>query len=534
MLDREHDQGEAAPVERVPSFTLGEYLAEAGKAIRTKLPKQAWVEAVILEAKPSRAGLSLELIEPFADERNDARLKCLIWPRTKSAIEAEIGLPLDVSTLKGVQARLLVKPNFHPRWHLEGEIVGVDPAMVESLVAKRVEAIRRTLRDENLYGAQQRLMAPDDVTSVAVIHPDRSAGWADVRDDLERLQARGILSLQSFPVPFEGAGSATGIAEALTRIGASAERPDLILVVRGGGAAAGLASLANLALARAVCRCPVPIVTGLGHANDRTLIDDLAWRAADTPSKAMGLVKSILRRRCMAASEDHRTIIDAVEGLLATTLVPLLASSRNALVDAVEKITRHQTARLRDAAHGIERHVIAFRGTIDLTQAELDRVASSLLVTAPRVPRTASAATGLLQVGIVTAIRSKLPVRDALSSDVRRAARVRHGGAGSTGVRSQRDPLRARDLHPAAVERRGWPALGGGFRGARARRHRRARTRVRSAPRRRPQHHSLGQDGAYRRRVRASLHRRQCGLPPGDRLTATHRQPTNELNHPGQ
>ena len=534
MLDREHDQGEAAPVERVPSFTLGEYLAEAGKAIRTKLPKQAWVEAVILEAKPSRAGLSLELIEPFADERNDARLKCLIWPRTKSAIEAEIGLPLDVSTLKGVQARLLVKPNFHPRWHLEGEIVGVDPAMVESLVAKRVEAIRRTLRDENLYGAQQRLMAPDDVTSVAVIHPDRSAGWADVRDDLERLQARGILSLQSFPVPFEGAGSATGIAEALTRIGASAERPDLILVVRGGGAAAGLASLANLALARAVCRCPVPIVTGLGHANDRTLIDDLAWRAADTPSKAMGLVKSILRRRCMAASEDHRTIIDAVEGLLATTLVPLLASSRNALVDAVEKITRHQTARLRDAAHGIERHVIAFRGTIDLTQAELDRVASSLLVTAPRVPRTASAATGLLQVGIVTAIRSKLPVRDALSSDVRRAA----GFVTAVLDRQAFDLSATRSALETFIRRRLNDEAGRLSAAASVARAldvtARARTRVRSAPRRRPQHHSLGQDGAYRRRVRASLHRRQCGLPPGDRLTATHRQPTNELNHPGQ
>ena len=97
---------------------------------------------------------------------------------------------------------------------------------------------------------------------------------ADVRTELERLQDRGILRVTSFPVPFEGRKAARTIADALARIGGGYAPPDVILVIRGGGAAAGLASLADLALARAICRCRVPIVTGIVHASDRTILDD--------------------------------------------------------------------------------------------------------------------------------------------------------------------------------------------------------------------------------------------------------------------
>ena len=200
------------------------------------------------------------------------------------------------------------------------------------------------------------------------------------------------------------------------------KRPDLVLVVRGGGAAAGLASLANLHLARAVCRCPVPIVTGLGHANDRTLLDDLAWRAADTPSKAVGVVKSILRRLCTKACDDHRAIVETLGRMLTTTLMPLLASSRSALVEAAEKILGKESSRLREDAHVVERQAIAFRGTLALTQAELDRLASLLLAVAPQVPRSAGAQGQALYASILSTSRARLPEQARLAGDARGTA----------------------------------------------------------------------------------------------------------------
>ena len=303
-----------------------------------------------------------------------------------------------------------------------GLIVGIDPAVVESIVARRLEMIRKTLRDENLYGAQQRLPAP--VTSVAVIHPDRSAGWADVRSELERLQDRGILRVASFPVPFEGRKAAWAIADALARIGGGNDPPDVIPVIRGGGAAAGLASLADLALARAICRCRVPIVTGIGHASDRTILDDVAWRAADTPSKALGTIKTILRRRCLATTDDHRTIVDAMDRLLTTTLSPLLASSQIALVEAADKVVASQAARLRETRHGVERHVIVFRGEIAAAQADLDRTAQGLLSVAPSIPAKARTDSRRLYAGVLRASRARLPTGESLTLGAGRSAGI--------------------------------------------------------------------------------------------------------------
>lgn len=414
MTETGQQNGES-PAAEVPRFTLAEYVGTAGRAVRQSLPAKAWVEAVILDAKAGRAGLSLELIEPFADARNNAFLRCFVGERTRGEIESAIGEKLDVATLKGAHARLLLKPGFHPRYHLEGEVIGLDPTLVESLVARRIEAIRRTLRTEGLFDAQSKLPTPVDITSVAVIHPDKSAGWADVQTELERLQAGGILTLASYPTQFEGNRAAFGIGEALRQILVdAAHRPDLILIVRGGGAAAGLASLADLALARAVCCCPVPIVTGLGHASDRTLLDEIAWRAADTPSKSLGVTKSILRRRCEMATSDHRTVVTAMDRLVVQTLAPLLEAWSATLVEVVCRITTREAATLRNIAHQIECHVIRFRGEIATTQADLDRLAAGLLDIAPRVPRDAAIRTKTLYRGVVRFSRLRVPGNEAL------------------------------------------------------------------------------------------------------------------------
>lgn len=420
MLQRMGVTGAPTPTGEVPSMTLGEYLAKAGSVLRTGIPK-AWVEAVVLDARTTNVGLSIELTEPTFSEshdgrsaaRREGRLRGLIWTKTKAAIEASIAVSLDPALLKGAFIKVLIETDFHPRYHLEGKVLALDPAVVQGLVQRRIELIRQQLREQGHWGRQRNLSAPTDVTSIAVIHPDRSAGWADVQGELEKLQAQGILSLQSYPVPFEGNRAANGITDALGMI-STAALPDLVMIVRGGGAASGLAELANLALARAVCVCPVPIVTGIGHASDRSILDDCAWRAADTPSKALGLVKTILRQHCIAGCEAKCAIVATTAFTIATTLEPLLRNGRDALIEATGKITAEQLGRCRDLAHGIERFLIAFRGTLDLSQAQLERVAADLVATTPTVPRRAGLELATLHAGLLHAASRRLPGQETL------------------------------------------------------------------------------------------------------------------------
>ena len=116
MLDKRENGGAPVTEAVVPSFTLGEYLAKAGEVIRSSMPPETWVEAVMLEAKLNRGGMKLELIETAADYRRDGRLTYLVREEAMTAIEADLGHTLDVATLTGSRARLRVKPTFHPKW----------------------------------------------------------------------------------------------------------------------------------------------------------------------------------------------------------------------------------------------------------------------------------------------------------------------------------------------------------------------------------------------------------------------------------
>ena len=109
---------------------------------------------------------------------------------------------------------------------------------------------------------------------------------------------------------------------------------------------------------------------------------------------------------------------------MSETLRPLLASSREALEEASDRFTAMQTSRLRDLSHAVERHVIAFRGSIDLTQADLDRVAGILLEVAPRVPRAAATDLRLVYGGIARMTRARLPATEILPSEALRSAGI--------------------------------------------------------------------------------------------------------------
>ncbi len=170
------------------------------------------------------------------------------------------------------------------------------------------------LRRDGSYDRQRALAAPRDVTRVTVVHPAGAAGWADVAAELARWQAAGLLAVRSVPTAFEGVGAAAGIAAALGRAAEDVAgcRPDLVLVVRGGGAASSLAPFDTEGVARAVAALPVPVVTGLGHAVDLTLADRLAWRHVDTPSKTMPLLRELMAGPARRARADHAAVLAVV------------------------------------------------------------------------------------------------------------------------------------------------------------------------------------------------------------------------------
>jgi exodeoxyribonuclease VII large subunit len=317
----------------IPEYSLRAFIGLAGKVFREGLPSLVWIDAIVFDIKSKGKGFAVELLDPNSqDTSQGASLHAFIWRRGQDAIASAIGCAFNPNLLTGVEARLLIEPSFHPRFHLQGNIIGIDPELSESLLTKRLEQIRADLKRDGLYDRQKKTfkVAPADITRLVVIHPPESAGWADIAGALDRFEKRGILNVYSLTASFQGPNALPSLKSALNEAQrlVTTAAIDLVLIVRGGGAASGLAALSDPDLAQQVCLMKAPVVTGTGHAINRNILDEVAWHAAHTPSQALQVVIKILRRRAGDAINSHHQIINILDDRIEHTFRPRLEAQR--------------------------------------------------------------------------------------------------------------------------------------------------------------------------------------------------------------
>lgn len=362
------------------TLTLGAYLATVAGAVRAGLPARSWVEATVAAAKPGPHGHALQLVDP-AGGASAPNMRAFLPTAERDAIARRLGAPLDPAHLVGMTAVLQIEPEFHPRWGMGGRVVGLSEALREGLMRRALEEVRARLKSEGLYGRQRRLPAPADVLRVAVVHPAGAAGHADVAGELARWQRAGIVTATSVMAAFEGPRAAAGIAAALRRAAAGdGVPPEVILVVRGGGA--GLLALDDEAVARAVCLCPVPVITGLGHAVDRSLVDEVAWTTCDTPSKAIAHVARLIAEPARRARADMAAAMTQAERRL-TAAGHGLEAAWQAVATAAERQVHAAAAALAAAEVKVATVTAGAGERCARLGAEADRLYEAMRTRAP-------------------------------------------------------------------------------------------------------------------------------------------------------
>lgn len=398
--------GEMLAGDGVPCMPLRGLLDRAGQLLR-ELPTVLWVEAAVVSCKPNRSGHTLELAEAGAPAGQAATLRVFLPAATLARLADTAGGPVDPVLLVGMTTTLKVEPSWSPRYQLGARLVDLGREAFASLARQRVELLRATLRRQGLYDAQRRLPTPPDVTRVAVIHPVGAAGLADIAQELARWEAADLVAARFHAASFEGAAAPQALAAALRASvqPIRGDRPAVVLIVRGGGARAGLEILDDEIVVRAVAGCPVPVICGCGHAIDRGLVDEVAWRSCDTPSKAVARVARLIRTPALQAHAD----MQAIAGHVARHL----AAAESAIAD-------HRAAVARLAT----RHEMATRTSCAATWADLRVAVRGAEITCQRLATAAHrdvvAVTAAVTVALDGANRSS---RDLLRSAT---ATVRH------------------------------------------------------------------------------------------------------------
>jgi exodeoxyribonuclease VII large subunit len=268
------------------------------------------VEVVNVNLNGRNGHVYLELSERDEAGNVIAQARGTIWARTAERILPVFERDTGAQLAPGIKLLVLAKPVFKAQYGLSIDITEIDASYTVGDLEANKRKIRERLKAESLFDQNKRLPPPWDFNRVLVVAPQGAAGLGDFAAEADRLQSLRVCEFLYVHSRFQGAGAAAEILSAAQE-GLQAEdiaHLDALIIIRGGGAVNDLAWLNDYDLARFVCTCPVPVLTGIGHERDSTLLDEVAHKSFDTPSKVIAGIERQIALRARDAKAAYQDV----------------------------------------------------------------------------------------------------------------------------------------------------------------------------------------------------------------------------------
>jgi exodeoxyribonuclease VII large subunit len=270
-------------------FSLLELNRLVREAIEDALPIEYWVEAELSECRESRGHCYMELIqkdEQTATPIAKASAKCWAnkWLTIRPYFERTTGQQLHA----GMKVLLQVYPQFHEAYGFSWIVTDIDPTYTLGDMARKRQEIIQKLKAEGVFDLQKELKLPVFCQHIAVISSQTAAGYGDFCQQLADNPYGFKFKTQLFPAIMQGEGVEQSIISALEQI---YDMPfDCVVIIRGGGATSDMSGFDTLTLAENVANFPIPIITGIGHERDESVLDMVSHTRVKTPTAAAALL----------------------------------------------------------------------------------------------------------------------------------------------------------------------------------------------------------------------------------------------------
>ena len=413
------------------SLTLYELNALVRDMLALEMPDEYWVEAELSEAREVRGHCYMELIQK--DEHSNtpvAKASAKCWASTWQLVKPHFMRVTGQEIHAGMKVLLKVYAQFHESYGFSWIVTDIDPTYTMGDMARKRMEIIRQLKEEGVFELQKELQLPMFCQHIAVISSANAAGYGDFVNQLENNEYGFRFHTQLFPAVMQGEGVEQSVIGALNKIFESIEcrtenlefatanddsslftlhsslnKFDCVVIIRGGGATSDLSGFDTLALAEHVANFPLPIITGIGHERDESVLDMVSHTRVKTPTAAAAFLIGHLKAVLDAIEDAEQRISSIVRQQMdmekirllhlsqqIPTLFSLVRSRQEASIDRLQGnlrlsvMRRLQEERHRLDIHShnlmpvIERRLLRERHQLDMLNEKLEALNPELLL----------------------------------------------------------------------------------------------------------------------------------------------------------
>ena len=340
-------------------LTLSELNEQIKETLSKAFPSSVWVIAEVSELKENRNGhCYLELIEKQGAEIV-ARSRATIWSYTYRMLKPYFETTTGQFFTQGIKILVQVSVEYHPSFGLSLNIKDIDPIYtVGDMAMQRKEIINR-LQAEGVFEMNKELQLPLVPQKIAVISSATAAGFLDFMNQLENNEFSFKFYTKLFQATMQGGDTVPSIINALERIFEYEDFFDAVVIIRGGGATADLSSFDNYELAFNITQFPLPVITGIGHEKDDTIIDLVAHTRMKTPTAVAEFLIKGMERFYDRMLEMENGIVQLTRDLIESYQKELEQAATN-LDDAVSDFINKNQLQLTKNGNQLQRAVKQF------------------------------------------------------------------------------------------------------------------------------------------------------------------------------
>ena len=349
------------------ALTLFELNSLVRETIETTMTREYWVEVELSDVREVRGHCYMQLIQfdvedglrgVSAEKKLVAQASAKCWKSQWTMIRPHFERVTGQQLHAGLKVLMKVYAQFHENYGFSWIVTDIDPAYTMGDIARKRQEIIRTLKEEGVFDLNKELPLPLFAQRIAVVSSAQAAGYGDFVNQLNSNEYGFRFHTQLFPAVMQGDQVEPSVIAALDSINQHLDSFDCVVIIRGGGAVADLSGFDTLLLAENVANFPLPVITGIGHERDESILDMVSHTRVKTPTAAAAFLISHLKEVLDALNDAQGRLAQCVQQKLSVyslrlsalqeaipRLFPVIKARQEARVDA---LTHRLCARINE------------------------------------------------------------------------------------------------------------------------------------------------------------------------------------------